>query len=47
MCSVGLIRSFCPSCMLLGILMLPLELLVRLIRRVVISGSRSYDDSRA
>ena len=29
LCSVGLIKSFCPTCVILGVLMLPFELIRR------------------
>lgn len=35
LCSVGLMKSFCPTCMLVGIVLFPLEMLVRLIRRAI------------
>jgi len=34
LCSIGLMKSFCPSCMLIGLVILPFELLVRLVRRI-------------
>ena len=29
LCSVGLMRTFCPTCLLLGLVLLPLELVFR------------------
>ena len=29
LCAVGLIKSFCPTCVILGVLMLPFELVRR------------------
>jgi len=34
MCSVGLMKSFCPSCLLIGLVLFPFELGVRWIRRL-------------
>jgi len=34
MCSVGLMKSFCPSCLLIGLALFPFELAVRGIRRL-------------
>jgi len=34
LCSVGLMRSLCPTCLVLGLVMLPFELLARWVRRL-------------
>jgi hypothetical protein len=39
LCSVGLMKSFCPSCMLAGLVLLPFELLGRLVKWMVNSGA--------
>jgi hypothetical protein len=47
MCSVGLMTSFCPSCVLVGLIVLPFELLFRLIKRAISSGARDAGSPRA
>jgi hypothetical protein len=37
-------KSFCPSCMLIGLVMLPFELFARLIRRVFADGPHADSD---
>jgi len=39
LCSVGLMKSLCPSCLIIGLLLLPFELLARSIRRLLRAGS--------
>jgi len=46
LCSVGLMKSFCPSCMLIGLVMLPFELLVRMLRRVFVGRAHPTDGAR-
>jgi len=44
--SVEPMRSFRPSCVLIGVVMPPFELLALLIRRFFVSGARAPDSSR-
>lgn len=46
LCSVGLMKSFCPSCMLVGLLMLPFEIVIRALRRVFAGRPAQYDAHR-
>jgi len=42
LCSVGLLKSLCPSCMLIGLVMLPFEVVARALRRLI-SGRPAGD----
>lgn len=45
LCSVGLLKSFCPPCLLIGLVMLPFELLARGVTRLarVVLGRSTSD----
>lgn len=46
MCSTGLMKSGCPSCLLVGLVLLPMELGVRGIKKLT-ANSGGVDDHKA
>ena len=46
LCSVGLMKSFCPSCLIVGLLALPFELAYRGVARLMRKRTQSGDTKR-